>query len=99
MSSKQRSSREDESSSAEEHAKITGEKRKQEPTRRVPPAQRPKESNELRIKQRQKQIQFGKNTIGYQRYLEQISRYGFCIVWLLLIAVGTERSEIGREIR
>ena len=34
-----------------------------------------KETDPHRISQRQRQIDFGKNTIGYQRYLEQYPKY------------------------
>ena len=34
----------------------------------------PKETDPHRIAQRQKQVDYGKNTLGYQRYTEEIPR-------------------------
>lgn len=33
------------------------------------------EGNESVLKRRQKQVQYGKNTSGYQNYLEQVPKY------------------------
>lgn len=38
-----------------------------------------KESNERRLRGRQKQIDYGKNTGGYERYLSLVSKYRYLI--------------------
>lgn len=36
-----------------------------------------RETDALILARRQKQIDFGKNTIGYEKYLEQVPKYEF----------------------
>lgn len=40
-----------------------------------PPPMRPEEEDPQRLSQRQKQIDYGKNTLGYERYLEQVPKH------------------------
>ena len=42
--------------------------------RRAPGAPKPKETDEHKLKQRQRQIDYGKNTLGYARYLELVDK-------------------------
>lgn len=43
--------------------------------RKTEPTSRPRETDEIRLAGRQKQIDYGKNTIGYEKYLATIPKY------------------------